>query len=206
MNSFTANIMFYSDSCPTCQNLIMLLKNEGLLPKFKMLSYERDKKYYPDTIKTVPTLIIAGVPKPMVGPETFTWLNSIKFLRNQQQIDNNKKIAHMNMVRNMQQNQIGPNPVITSEMTGFSDAYAYTDGEINNAQPKTFFGYGEEDKNAIFTAEEMVKVSKNDQNKKLIDIENDRKTQEIKFKEIMKMGQFNEVMKHEQNRMKDYKN
>jgi hypothetical protein len=196
-------ILFYSEKCETSQHLITLLYNEGLLGNFRKFSLEKDRQFFPKSIDRVPTLIAPEVPRPLVAQEAFQWLQGIKFMRHQQMIEKNKKIAHMNMLKNMQA-QNGPNPLITSEMAGFSDGYAYyTDGpvDIDNPQPKSFFGYKEEEKNAIFTHIEMPKITQDEQAKRIQAEEANRKQQDNSFKDIMKAGQLNEIMNYEKEKL-----
>lgn len=200
-------ILFYSTKCQTCHNLITLLNNEGILARFKMISLEKDGHLFPKQIQIVPTLIVAEVPTPLVAEAAFKWLQSIKFMKQQHMNDNNKKLAHVNTVNNNQANA----PIsLTNEMIGFSDEYSYyvSDENINkgqkdidNAQPKAFFGCGDEEKNAIFTHKEMPKMTQKEQNERIQYAENTRKQQETSFKEAMKAGQLNEVIKYEQNKL-----
>lgn len=202
-------ILFYSTKCQTSQNLITLLHNEGILSRFKMLSLEKDGRLFPKEIQIVPTLIVAEIPKPLVAEAAFKWLQGIKFMKQRQAIDNNKKLAHLNNLKNAQQDNTSPNS-LTNEMVGFSDEYAYyvSDEHINkgqkdidNAQPKAFFSCGDEEKNAIFTHTEMPKMTQKEQNERIAYAENTRKQQESSFKEIMKNGQLNEVIKYEQDKL-----
>lgn len=103
-------------------------------------------KKIPSGIHTVPTLIIHGINKPLVGKETFIWLNNWINMKSQK----NTKTSESSIRGFSQQ-----------EMTGFSDQFAYL--SVDSAQAKSFFVYGDEENNRIITGEEYQQKIDGDQ-------------------------------------------
>jgi hypothetical protein len=169
------NLFFYSMKCPTCLNLIQILKNENILNYFKPICVDGNLDKIPKNITRVPTLIVSNIPKPLVAEEAFKWVQNIKFLRSQKLQEQNKFISN--------QKPNGPNPFLNNEMSGISDTFAYTN--IDAPQPKSFFGYGDEDKHIIFTAPEQHKINMNEQRQKINEETKKRQNQEKEINKLM---------------------
>jgi hypothetical protein len=193
------NIIFYSELCDSCTNLRTLMHNENILHFFEKQCIDKKEDYYKKIgITHVPTLIVSDIPKPLVSIDAFKWLKDIKCLRYQNMINNNNKIIQYNMNKNMHMD--GPNAYVSTEMSGMSDTFAYTDTDM--AQPKSF-SYGTED--AIYTAPtEDDKLTNVDQEKLIYDAHTSRKNQEKEFDNIMKKGQLQAIIKAEQNQLNNY--
>jgi len=183
------NILFYSRSCDTCKNLLKILQNENLLGYFKLYCVDGRYQELPKYITTVPTMIVSTINKPLVAAETFEWIKNMKFIKNQMIQDMNKKLIQQNLVNMTKTNLSGPLGFIQQEMNGYSDNYAFQDPNIDKAFPHSYLGLGEEDKNAIFTAPEQNKMSKDDQTKKIKEVHNFREQQDKEFSGIMKQQQ-----------------
>lgn len=153
------NILFYSTKCPTCGSLITILKNEGLLPFFRMVCVDNKLTQIPPQIKTVPTAIITQINRPLVAKEIFEWVAQIKLLKNNQgQTQAPKLIQPITPQIAQRSNLIEFNE---HEMQGTSDKYAYTTTDI--ALPHMYHGIGDDSKYAIFTAPEQPKINEQDQ-------------------------------------------
>ena len=182
------NVLFYSQHCNTCKNLLLLLKNEQLLGYFKLVCVDNMlDKLPPDMI--VPTMIIVNLNKPIAGQETFEWVQQMKFIRQQQIMDVNKKIIQQTQMKNIKKGPIGFDNDI---MGGISDKFAFT--KVDQPLPHTYFGVNDEDKNVIFTAPEGKKLDKGDHLKNVKDIEERRNTQDNHHASLMKQRQIEAVM------------
>lgn len=177
------NVLFYSNRCPTCANLTTLMKNSNLLQYFKLVCVDGRLKEMPPNLTTVPTLMVANVNKLLVGKETFQWVETMRFIRQKQQMQ----------IQKQNEGPIGHN---NSEMGGFSDDFAYKD--IDESQPKAFVKVGDETKNIIFTAPKMGKIKESEQNQLLRKAESRRNEQNRVFDEYAKKQQLHEVMMAEQ--------
>lgn len=188
------NILFYSVKCKYCHNIIKSLKQNDLIQYFKMYDINKLKKI-PDGITKVPAIVSADTKKLYLAGEAFQWINSIKYVRNNTNIEqqqNNKLILNNNNERN--NNQLGPKNFVSSEMFGISDDYAYI--SIDLAHPKNFQQYGTNVEDAIITPQENTsKINKNTLSKYVQNIEKLRDSQSKQFSEIMKQGQIEAVMK-----------
>lgn len=195
-NPNNMNILFYSQKCEYCRNLLMLLKNENLLCYFKLVCVDDKLDKLPPDMK-VPTLIVNNVSKPLVAQEAFEWVQQIKFIRQQQVMDINKKIIQQNMMA--ANTKKGPNGFDSDTMSGISDKFALT--KIDQALPLSYFGVGEEDKNIIFTAPEQTKIGKTDQSKLIKDLESRRQNQDTEHSAFIKQTQLEAVMNSEHEKL-----
>jgi hypothetical protein len=206
-NQVRQNILFYSQKCQTSANLIKMLNHENLLKYFKMICIDGQEDKLPKAITHVPALIVQDAPKPFLGDETFKWLESIKFRKYQELQEKNRKLFMYNMQKNQETNN-GAKAFITSELTGFSDNYAYQDENNNNAQPKSFVNWNDDPvNNAIYTAPlDKKKVTSKEQSQLMKEEENRREKQETEFNNINKQRQAEEVIKYEREKiMSQYK-
>ncbi len=151
----------------------------------------------------VPTMYLVNVTKPLVAHETFEWLRQMKFIKQQQVTDPNKSTMHAqqqhqrNMLYNDGAKRTGPIGYDSEIMSGISDNFAFT--KIDSALPHSYFGVGQEDKNAIFTApQEQTKITKNDQTKLMKELESKRMSQDTDHKNVAKQQQLEAVMLAEQ--------
>lgn len=74
------HILFYSNKCKHCVNLLSLIQTSGLNGSYKYILVDDPKIKLPDIIEKVPTLIVKGMNKPLVGKEVFTWIKSQEFI------------------------------------------------------------------------------------------------------------------------------
>jgi hypothetical protein len=150
------NLLFYSQKCKDSQDLINLLDHEKLLNKFKMICVDNNRQI-PAQIQRTPTLIVNGIPKPLVANEAFKWVETMKSFRQIQQqtlAHQNQQILKQNMQRLTQQRK-GPSEFDQKGMnSGLSDTFA--DVEKDTCLPHTYVPVGSTGQ-LIFTAPEEKK-------------------------------------------------
>ena len=73
-------ILFYSNKCQYCINLLSLIKSSGQQDNYKYISVDDQSIKLPDIIQKVPTLIVKGMNKPLVGKEIFSWISSQEYM------------------------------------------------------------------------------------------------------------------------------
>jgi len=190
------NILFYSMNCKDCATFINMLKNDGLINYFRTFCIEQNRDNIPKNIKKVPAIITTDTQQIYMGNDVFKWLQGVRYMRQQQMMEYNKKIIQHNIYKNMQNQMNAPKSFLTSEMSGVSDTFAYTD--IDLAQPKSFQEYGKDDSNIIYTPpKDSSKLGKRQQENIINDIENKRKEQDKIFNENMKQGQMQAIQRME---------
>lgn len=190
------NVVFYSRKCQTSRNLLNILQNENLLGNFKLMCVDDNIQNIPPQITVVPTMIVTGVNKLLVAKEIFAWIQQIKFIRQQNSVDMNRRIIQQNIQSNAANSMNGPLGFTQIEQNSVSDQFAYKD--IDQALPQSFYGLGDEKKNVIFTApEQKTKMSKAEQDKLIKNVEIVRKEQETKYADVMKQQQMQAVMNSE---------
>lgn len=170
------NIIFYSYKCKTCTNLLQIMKNENLLGYFTLYCVDNNIHNLPPNIKHVPTLIVQGIDKPLLGKETFDWVESVKFFKQQ-------KLAEKKPPKN---NILGWSNL---EMGGKTDTYAYKD--VDKALSHAYFGVGDEEKHAIFTAPKSQIMNKKQQNSMIKQLEQQRQHQDKQTLSHMKNDHMN---------------
>ena len=178
----------------------MVLKNENFLGYFKLICVD-DMKTLPSDLTRVPTMLVININKPLVAQETFEWISQMKFMRQQQIMDINKKIIQQNAnyISNNKKGPIGYDPEI---MSSLSDKFAFTNENKNDPFPQSYVGINDEDKNVIFTApQEKEKLSKTTQLKALNDIEERRSIQDNDHLAYMKQIQMELVVKAEHEKL-----
>ena len=193
--------------CPYCHNIIKSVNNEGLIGYFKMICIENLKdNEIPNAITKVPAIITADTNKIYVASEAFKWLQGVKYMRQQAINEKNNKIIQYNIYKNSQNHLVsgGPKSFINAEMSGISDNFSYTD--IDRPQPKSFQEYGKDDQEVIITPyfdtkDKKFKLSQDQQNKKIKEIEKIREHQNLQISEIMKQEQLQAVIRAEREKI-----
>src|SRR5271170_7407063 len=74
-------IIFYSQRCNESIFLLKLLQNENLINYFRLICVDGIINKIPPQIKVVPTIIVAGINRPLASKEAFEWVNKMKFLK-----------------------------------------------------------------------------------------------------------------------------
>jgi len=181
------NILFYSNKCQSCIDLLIILKNENLLNYFKMICVDDKLNKLPQNM-IVPTMIIPNINKPLSAHETFEWVNQTKFLR-QQQFTNQKIIQNNN--QNNNDKKRGPMGYDADIMANISDTFAFT--QKDDPLPQTYVGIN--DKNVIFTAPNDKKLNKMEQMRLTNTLESKRNEQDTDYSKNMKEEQANAMIR-----------
>jgi len=201
------NIFFYSRTCIDCANLMQLMKNSNILQNFNLYCVDDHIDELPPHITTVPTLIVGELKQQFVTSDAFKWVESVRFMNQRNMMEMNKKIIMANMIK--QQQMMGPHGYTQLEMNGFSDNFAFKD--VDHAQAHSFFTYGTENDNTIFTAPaeqnknngKYIGMSQQEQKIKLSEIESMRKEQDKQNEVYMKQNQINAVIESEKQKIRE---
>lgn len=187
-------MLFYSRSCKTCINLLNILKNENFLGYFKLVCVDDIlEKLPPDMI--VPMMTLSNINQPLVAQETFGWISKMKFFRDQQLMNINKKIIQQN-----QHNNTGPIGFDDEIMGGISDKFAFTKKDV--PLPHAYQLVDGSNQNAIFTAPEIKdKVDRQTQSHLLKEIATRRDQQDVEFANHAKQQQINAAIQSEQKKL-----
>jgi hypothetical protein len=198
------NLLFYSNKCPTSNNLIKMMEREDLLKYFEMVCIDGRENKLPPVITMVPALITTDTPRPWMGADAFKWLQNIKYMRYQQLQDKNNKSQLYNTIKTLEEG--GPK-AFTDEMTGISDNFAYKD--IDNAQPKAFEEYGKEatKDTIIYTPPiEKNRINNNQQSKLINEYSHERKIQDTELDKTLRLKQLDEIIRVENEKIMQAKN
>jgi hypothetical protein len=79
-NKINKHILFFSDNCFHCTNLINLIHTSKTFDNYKFISVDNPSIKIPEIIEKVPTLIVKGMNKPLIGKEVFNWIQSQQFI------------------------------------------------------------------------------------------------------------------------------
>ena len=104
------NLIFYSNSCDYCRDLAKLMADVGVLNNFKRFCTDDPNIKIPSIIKTVPTIIVRGINKPLSGTDAFNYIK---------QLNNTKNT-------NVTNNQTEPLP--STILESYSTTYSALDG------------------------------------------------------------------------------
>jgi hypothetical protein len=134
-------------------------------------------------------MIVNEINKPLVGQETFKYVNTVKMMNDKNWVDNKHKLTMQNiMMNNGKKDYIGYD---TNEMAGFSDNFAYT--KTDNAQPHSYVQLDAKT-SSIFTApKDNKKLSKEEQNRAIKEIQEKRDKQDDFYKTEMEKDQQHKV-------------
>ena len=179
------------------RELKQLLFNENFLQHFEQHCVDGKIEHYKKMgLTNVPTLIVPSIQKPLIAKEAFEWLSNMKFMTQQRQIEMNRQIIQQSATKF---NQSGNDNVLgffKPEMGGFSDNYAFTSADV--AQHQSFFGYKDEDNNAIFTSPESTKkITNSEFTKQKQVLEKDRGKQSAELKKFQEKQQLQDVVRSE---------
>lgn len=182
-------ILLYSNKCQSCSNLIMLMQNMGILHTFTSFCIEdmlARKQPLPPNIQRVPALILPEIQSVFQGKETFEWLEKIRV-----------NSIRLNMLKAQQAS--GPMGFLKDEMQGSSDNFAYM--MTDEAQPKSFLKYGEDDKNAIYTGFESDKITKQEQARLIAEAEARREEQKKHFETTFEQSKQHALMQAQKEKL-----
>lgn len=169
-------ILYFSMKCQLCVGVLNALKAMNMLNAIVKICIDDQRIRVPPQIKVVPTLVISSTGQILVGQNIFVWLQNLRNARIQYQQevsrqnpqnDNQQRQPIQQQSQQSQQSQQqpniparskNPNGFVSSEMSGLSDMYAYTN--IDYAPQHSYQLCSDIDKNTIFTApEERNKIS-----------------------------------------------
>ena len=179
------NILFYSNKCKFCTQIIHLINEIDDINSYKLICIDDNINKFP-YIQRVPTLLISEYKKPIVGINAFNWINS----RNQF----NKKTNNINLNPN---SNINPkfNTLLNSnqdeklnDKININD-YSFID-EKNESKIENFYNQ------KIYTLPEVEKINQNNQKKKLNKLMNLRSKQDSLFYNDMetRMSSHNKII------------
>lgn len=178
------NILFYSNKCKFCTQIIHLINEIDDINSFKLICIDDNLSKFP-YIQRVPTLLISEYKKPIVGINAFNWINS----RNQF----NKKTNNINLNPN---NNLNPkfNTLLNNNENENKkyinkDHYSFIEDK-DEAKIENFFD------NKIYTIPETDKINQNNQKKKLNKLMNLRSQQDSLLINDMdtRMSSHNKIM------------
>lgn len=189
------NVLYFSKFTEMCRDLLKLMHEYNVLSQFYLYCTDGIPiEKLPANLDRVPTLVISGINKPLIGREAIEWfkVNRFTFIQNNEQLQY-KKIMY-NMMKTMQ-SETGPRGFSNIEHAGLSDAFAYTD--IDFAQPKVYCNYGE-DNSEIKTPEiNENKITESAQKKLLKMEEQDRNKQDKEIATLIKHTHVDVLMNKE---------
>lgn len=205
--------IFYSKKCQRCYTLMKIMEHQQILELF-------EKKCIDDMIKNmsttdianlgfskVPTIIMINEQNGAKGiyedGKAYEFIENM--IKNRQQsisqhIENTRKIVQINEMK--KRIKEGIFEYCPNESTGFSDNYAFWKDDIQKdidmAQPKSYLPVGHDDKYGIMTIpdnkEIKNKLSKDDQQKLIKNLEKIRDTQDTTIKTIMEQEQLSTIL------------
>ena len=193
--SSNINVCYYSRVCPLSRDLVKMMDSYGILNKFVLKCIDdMDPRKIPQQLTTVPTLLIAGIDKPLVAKEAVKWFNDNRpYFTRQSEAQQSKQIIY-NMTKTMYNGPKG----MSGELSGTSDEFAYCD--VDEAQPKNFCK-DVEDGNVIITPPMDNKIGGESQEKMIKQVEQIRKNQERDYGAEMKQDQIDRVMRIERDKL-----
>ena len=164
-------MVFYSNKCNTSKNILILLQNENLIDKFELICVDNILDRLPPDMR-VPLMRLVNVPEPLYAQNIYDWISQIKFMKKSPQTST---VIQAKKGRTL----IGYDADVMSKV---SDSFAFSDKDVNDPLPQSYFGIGQEDNNAIFTPpKDSSKINKIEQNKVLSDLTSRRMHQDNDF-------------------------
>lgn len=200
------NILFYSNNCDASKFLLTAMQKENILRFFHLICTDNNP-LVPRQIDRTPTLLIHGNSIPYIGGDAFKWLAKIKewrIIKQRQHINYMQQQYIKNMNNNLtfnktDQDLLGFNK---AEMDSLSDMFSFFEENINNeiqdALPQSYVNFADSDKIQIFTPpledgtyeisknrQHLYKITKDQQDKMANMIENNRKQEDMYFKNML---------------------
>lgn len=199
------NALFYGRNCQASLALIKLLTEDKLIGNIKLFCVEdwlKSGKPLPPHITQVPTLILSNLPKPLVAKAAIGYVYQRRQMLQQQSNElletRQRLIQQNNIMKSITQH---PLPYIPTEMSGFSDNFAYTNEQIKFSPPRTFFGYGDEEKHAIYTAPEGKELNSIEHRDKTNQILSKRTEQDKENESVIKQSQVVAIINAEKKKL-----
>jgi hypothetical protein len=167
----TNNILFYSNKCTYCKEIIQLINKVDDISRYKLINIDNNSSNFP-YIQRVPTLLVSDLKKPIVGVNAFNWIKS--------QSQFNKQTNNINFNAN---NNLDPkiNNLIyekKEKMDGSEkkiENFSYLNEDSNMDKIHKFYDTKTE---KIYTLPEGERINQNIQKKKLNKLVNLRNQQD----------------------------
>jgi len=194
------NIFYYSRVSKLCIDLIKMMESYGIINKFMLKCIDdMNPNQIPAGLERVPTLIVAGIDKPLVANEAVKWFNENRPYLQQQ----NAEMANKRIIYNLTKNATGENNIgikgFSNEHEGISDNFAYMDTDA--AQPKSFCQYGSDADNIIYTPPTDGKINAAQQKQMIAVADSDRTTQIKEYADVMKQEQIDKLIMKERDQL-----
>ena len=115
--------LYYSNYCINCKEFMNILCKNPIYPEFVKINVSNSR--YPSFVKSVPTIVVPKIARPLVGEEVFKWLETLSSTGIQNEKD-------------------GIVPYSPSEMgSGFGDNYSYFDLKEEDQPMDLCLGFGD---------------------------------------------------------------
>ena len=98
-------ILFFSEKCKYCQQFLNQLKQTKFYNLFVRISIHDSQIKLPPKLKTVPTIIVPTLQKPLEGNEVFSWLQQQQPQRQQYTQQQPQRQQHTQQQQYTQQQQ-----------------------------------------------------------------------------------------------------
>lgn len=133
-----SHVLFFSNRCQHSQQFVQQLKQAGMANSVTQVCIDHTpRNRIPDTVKSVPTLVIAGSLTPLVGDQAFLWLQEEAKKEQERRKQQAQQYAAMGGTTGGQPNPGsgagGPEAWHGAEMGGsmYSDAYSFIDADTS---------------------------------------------------------------------------
>ena len=194
------NILFYSNKCKFCKQMIKLINDIDNINSYKLICIDNNSKNFP-YIQRVPTLLINSIEKPIVGINAFNWIQSRSQFNNNTNNINNNANKHLNPKFNVLLNKKNERLTGSSQET---DIYSF----ISDDKTDRIHSFYNSDQERIYTLPEGEKINKINQKKKLNKLLNLRNQQDsLLFNDIdTKMSSHNDILEEQKQYLNNSKN
>ena len=130
------NILFYMESCKTCNVFINLAQKSNILKHFKMICIDGQKdKFKTQGLKKVPTIIIPSINKQFEGNECLKWLEDIINSKKNNILMDELYIPEVGLVSNQHNNKNVSNKFnnnINNQMSELTNQLNELSSKLNN--------------------------------------------------------------------------
>jgi len=128
-------ILYYSNYCINCKEFINILCKSPLYSQFTKINVSSNTSF-PNFVKSVPTIVVPNIQRPLVGEEVFKWLEE-------------------QSTRRVQNEDRGIIPYSPGEMgSGLADTYSYLDAKDTEQPMEHTFSFIKRNEQKIETPPE----------------------------------------------------
>ena len=154
------NILFYSNKCKFCKQIIYLINETDDIKSYKLICIDNNSSNFP-YIQRVPTLLVSEYKKPIVGINAFNWIKSKnQFNKNTNNINlnpNSNLNPDLNSLLYDNSNKLKGNNIKSDDFSFIEDS--------NNNKMESFYNTTDE---KIYTLPEAERIDQNIQKKKFL--------------------------------------